>query len=72
MAVRGLGWGTNCDRSKDNYFCLFCCKENGCNKNGATLSKPSFIIIAVSLLVVILLDIFKGFQPPYLPENPLK
>lgn len=72
MASKGLGWD-NCDRSKDNYFCVLCCKGDGCNKNAAAiLSTSKFLIIALSLLVIILLEIIKGFQPPYAPENIVK
>lgn len=68
MTRKGLGLG-NCDRSKESYFCISCCKGNGCNKSGAAISTPKFFVVVASLLVIIVLEIIKGFQPPYAPEN---
>lgn len=72
MARKGLGWD-NCDRSKNNYFCVFCCKGNGCNKSAAgELPTGKFLLIAIALLVIILLEIIKGYQPPYAPQSSVK
>lgn len=68
MASKSLGWD-NCDRSKNTYFCLLCCKGNGCNRNVASTTTSKFLIITMSLLVIILLEIIRGFQPPYISEN---
>lgn len=68
MANKGLGWVNKCDRSKNSYFCLWCCKGNGCNKNAVSTAFASKSLI-VTMLVIILLALIKGFQPPYAPEN---
>lgn len=70
MASRGLGWD-GCDRTKDAFFCVSCCKGNGCNKSSSSSPEegPRLVVVAVCLLAVIMLEIFKGFQPPYLPDK---
>lgn len=67
MMNKGLGWNS-CDRSSDEYFCVFCCKENGCNQSTAFLHKPSIILI-LALVIIVFLNIFERFQPPYILKN---
>ncbi|KAF5269676.1 hypothetical protein FQA39_LY08599 [Lamprigera yunnana] len=64
MANKGLGMD-NCDQSQDEYFCIFCCQGNGCNQNTAFLRKPHFVLI----LIVLLLNIYNRYQPPYVLER---
>ncbi|GLV32837.1 hypothetical protein CBL_00456 [Carabus blaptoides fortunei] len=53
MMNRGLGLD-GCDRSKDEYFCVFCCRDSGCNKSKAPLPVPSVtsLLAALSILLV--------------------
>ena len=52
MVNKGLGLADQCDTSKDEYFCVFCCKESGCNSAG--LLTPHLTVLFVSILSVIL------------------
>ncbi|KAK9738801.1 hypothetical protein QE152_g9526 [Popillia japonica] len=67
MVDRGLGFD-KCDRSKHEYFCILCCKGNGCNKSASNMPKFSKFLLSVSLLIAIL-SIIKNYQPPYLSSN---
>ncbi|KAK9504208.1 hypothetical protein O3M35_010593 [Rhynocoris fuscipes] len=49
MVNRGLGLD-QCDTSKDEYFCVFCCKESGCNRDILT-SSPHPLIIFTALSI---------------------
>jgi len=52
MATRGLGLD-GCDRSKNDFFCVSCCRTPGCNKNtAATNVRDNFFISAVLLLIM--------------------
>jgi len=54
MVNRGLGLD-KCDTSKDEYFCVFCCRESGCNKDSATdLQIPVFTLLALTLTPIFL------------------
>ncbi|XP_044734464.1 uncharacterized protein LOC123296853 [Chrysoperla carnea] len=43
---KGLGLD-GCDRSRDEYFCIFCCRGNGCNKSVGSrlLVQQSFLLV---------------------------
>lgn len=47
MVNKGLGLD-GCDRSKDDYFCVSCCKTSGCNKNAAVTSMPDVRLASVT------------------------
>ncbi|XP_021927524.1 uncharacterized protein LOC110833576 [Zootermopsis nevadensis] len=49
--MRGLGMDT-CDRSKDEYFCIFCCTQNGCNKAAGGINWPSASLLAAMAVLV--------------------
>lgn len=68
MANKGLGFD-KCDRSKDEYFCVFCCRESGCNKNNSLYTQPSLLLLLLSLIFVVILNVIKNYQPPYIAEN---
>ncbi|XP_065174211.1 uncharacterized protein [Atheta coriaria] len=53
MVIKGLGLD-NCDRSRDEYFCILCCPENGCNKDHAGSVKPLFLMQLLSFIVVMI------------------
>ncbi|GFR33698.1 uncharacterized protein TNCT_551681 [Trichonephila clavata] len=53
----GLGLD-HCDRSQDEYDCVSCCKENGCNTGGGTACQPTI----VSIIALILLASFFGIR----------
>ncbi|XP_015786203.1 uncharacterized protein LOC107363486 [Tetranychus urticae] len=40
-----------CDMSKDSYDCVYCCKDDGCNKDSGSSLVPTSIII-IGLLVM--------------------
>ncbi|KAK4875232.1 hypothetical protein RN001_011654 [Aquatica leii] len=50
MTNKGLGMDT-CDQSNDEYFCLFCCQENGCNHNSAVLQEFKAALPTEQLLI---------------------
>ncbi|XP_073984231.1 uncharacterized protein [Rhodnius prolixus] len=52
MVNRGLGLD-HCDTSKDEYFCVFCCKESGCNKDSLS-SSPHPLIIFIFFSIALL------------------
>lgn len=52
MVNKGLGLADQCDRSKDEYFCVFCCRESGCN--AAVILTSHFTVLILSVLCVIL------------------
>ncbi|XP_046679944.1 uncharacterized protein LOC124367281 isoform X2 [Homalodisca vitripennis] len=45
MISRGLGIFSNCDTSKDEFFCVSCCKASGCNKDSAASVLPSSVAL---------------------------
>ncbi|KAK7874263.1 hypothetical protein R5R35_006298 [Gryllus longicercus] len=49
MMSRGLGL-EGCDRSKEEYFCLFCCQYNGCNKDSSVSIVPSTFLVTFATL----------------------
>lgn len=50
MVAKGLGMGGTCDRSKDEYFCFYCCSHDGCNKNVAGKVRfSSFILVTITV-----------------------
>jgi hypothetical protein len=49
---RGLGMDI-CDRSKDEYFCVFCCTQSGCNKAGAGNIWPSTKLLTTMAVLVV-------------------
>ncbi|GFG39597.1 hypothetical protein Cfor_03367, partial [Coptotermes formosanus] len=51
-ATRSLGMD-GCDRSKDEYFCIFCCTESGCNKAGAGTVWPSVSLLTAMAVLVL-------------------
>lgn len=65
------GLGMNCDRSKENYSCTFCCKGDGCNRNGASSKRTwSRIFLLAGIVFVCILNVAKDFIPPYvMAEN---
>ncbi|PSN52234.1 hypothetical protein C0J52_14701, partial [Blattella germanica] len=59
---RGLGMD-GCDRSKDNYFCVFCCTESGCNKAGAGFIWPSKrLLTAMAVLLGVTVKVILHFH----------
>jgi len=42
-----------CDRSKAEYFCVFCCKQSGCNKDGGGTLWPSVSLLTAMLVLVL-------------------
>nr|XP_022920864.1 uncharacterized protein LOC111429233 [Onthophagus taurus] len=56
--------GMKCDRSKQEYSCLSCCKGNGCNNNSDKRSKISWTLFMMVVLMISL-QIVKNYQPPY-------
>ncbi|KAK6638182.1 hypothetical protein RUM44_008610 [Polyplax serrata] len=44
MVNRGLGMD-GCDRTKEDYFCVFCCKTDGCNRNSSFHFSGSVILV---------------------------
>lgn len=50
MVNKGLGLD-QCDTSKDEYFCVFCCKESGCN-NAAILKIAQTLFGSVLLFIM--------------------
>ncbi|XP_017773304.1 PREDICTED: uncharacterized protein LOC108560293 [Nicrophorus vespilloides] len=70
MASKGLGLDT-CDRSRKEYFCLFCCRESGCNKGSSSdvSSSPSNYLLILGVVLFSILTLFNRFQPPYYPES---
>ncbi|XP_030760942.1 uncharacterized protein LOC115886052 [Sitophilus oryzae] len=67
MAVRGLGM--NCDRSRKEYFCTSCCKENGCNRNSATTIKLHNVLIFFTIAFICILNLFRDFIPPFVQSE---
>ncbi|XP_063225078.1 uncharacterized protein LOC134532530 isoform X2 [Bacillus rossius redtenbacheri] len=53
MMNRGLGLD-GCDRSKDEYFCVFCCSVNGCNKDAGSAICPCALVLSACLLALLL------------------
>ncbi|KAL1498060.1 hypothetical protein ABEB36_008918 [Hypothenemus hampei] len=39
------GLGMDCDTTKNSYFCTFCCRGNGCNKNGGEAKRLAYGIL---------------------------
>ncbi|GFT74911.1 uncharacterized protein NPIL_228051 [Nephila pilipes] len=52
----GLGLD-HCDRSQDEYDCVSCCKENGCNTGGSSTCQPSIVSITALVLSATLFGI---------------
>lgn len=53
MMEKTIGIGPDsCDRSRHNYFCLFCCRESGCNKNSSHKSCLSISISSTLFFVL--------------------
>lgn len=50
---RGLGFDALCDRSRDSFSCLFCCKTSGCNKDAAPSAASARPVVVVLLLVLV-------------------
>ncbi|KAJ4434521.1 hypothetical protein ANN_23083 [Periplaneta americana] len=48
---KGLGMDV-CDRSKDEYFCVFCCTESGCNKAGVATIWPSIRLLTAMVMLI--------------------
>ncbi|CAH1375323.1 hypothetical protein MTP99_016792 [Tenebrio molitor] len=49
MVNKGLGFG-NCDRSREEYFCILCCRDSGCNKSGSTsVTSPNLLLLITFL-----------------------
>ncbi|XP_022241078.1 uncharacterized protein LOC111085674 [Limulus polyphemus] len=46
----GLGLD-HCDRSRSEYICVHCCKDDGCNKDGVDSVHPSMITVSFLLLL---------------------
>lgn len=67
MMDRGLGLD-KCDRSRHEYSCIMCCKGYGCNKSSANTPK-SLKSLLIVILIVVVLNIIKNYQPPYLSLN---
>lgn len=55
----GLGLD-NCDRSQDEYDCISCCRQDGCNTGSGAIYPPQQILI-FSLILVVLLEKTKIF-----------
>ncbi|XP_060527738.1 uncharacterized protein LOC132702896 [Cylas formicarius] len=66
MVNRGLGLD-NCDRSKEEYSCTYCCKQSGCNRNDSNGKIPSLTLIVFMLIT--LLNLARDFIPPYFTTN---
>ncbi|XP_014262399.1 uncharacterized protein LOC106674281 [Cimex lectularius] len=49
MMNRGLGLD-GCDMQKDELFCLFCCKENGCNSARISAGFDGMLIFAAIIV----------------------
>ena len=45
-----------CDMSKDFYDCVYCCKDDGCNKDSSSSLAPTLMIIIGSLLITRLIN----------------
>ncbi|XP_075218134.1 uncharacterized protein LOC142322929 [Lycorma delicatula] len=48
---RGLGLDI-CDRSKDKFFCIFCCTESGCNNSDHLHFHRHYFLIILLLIVI--------------------
>ncbi|GIY26631.1 uncharacterized protein CDAR_593651 [Caerostris darwini] len=46
----GLGLN-HCDRSQEEYDCVSCCKENGCNTGRGAMCRPTFTTIITAILL---------------------
>jgi hypothetical protein len=42
-----------CDRSKPEYFCIFCCTQSGCNKAGTGTIWPSVSLLTAMAVLVL-------------------
>ncbi|XP_066995692.1 uncharacterized protein [Anabrus simplex] len=51
MMNRGLGL-EGCDRSKDEYFCVFCCPTSGCNKDTSSAIYPSALLVLAATVLL--------------------
>ncbi|XP_076374220.1 uncharacterized protein LOC143258689 [Tachypleus tridentatus] len=47
----GLGLD-HCDRSRSEYTCIHCCKDDGCNKDGVGGVHPSMIMVSFLLILM--------------------
>ncbi|KAK5644399.1 hypothetical protein RI129_005699 [Pyrocoelia pectoralis] len=66
MTNKGLGMDI-CDRNNEEYFCVFCCKEDGCNQSNAVVFRVSTkLLIGFTILLI---NIYYSFQPPYILEK---
>ncbi|XP_063928017.1 uncharacterized protein LOC135141077 isoform X2 [Zophobas morio] len=52
MVNKGLGF--DCDRSRAEYFCIFCCRDSGCNNSESVFAASSSTALLVTTLVVTL------------------
>lgn len=43
--VESLGLSSSCDRSKEEYYCMDCCRTSGCNKDAASGTFPAAIFV---------------------------
>ncbi|XP_054271753.1 uncharacterized protein LOC128992283 [Macrosteles quadrilineatus] len=50
---KGLGIFGDCDTSKEEFFCVSCCKTTGCNKDLATTLAPPTVSIAIAAAILV-------------------